>query len=132
MSDVRYNDRVTEHFERPRNVAVEALVPNAQLKRVSGEGGGIDSGVWIQFELLIDPQRIIDRVQFRAYGCPHTIALASWLTDELVGERLVERYTLDHDRLVGLFDLPAEKLRSVLVAEDALRACAHTLYAKDA
>lgn len=135
-----YNPRVIEHFEQPRNVWADpqdlasagsgSWSDDARAHRVTGEGGRVDSGVWITFQCEV-LQRVVRRARFRAYGCPHTIALASWLTERLVGETLVDRYTLDRQEIERTLGLPTEKLRSVLAAEDAVRACAKQLDAKE-
>ncbi len=113
-----YNDTVIQHFNQPRNAA-----PGPCQDSVCGEGGDVASGAWMEFQLRLSGARIT-RARFRAYGCPHTIALASWLTERLVGEKLTLDYELGKDEVVAVLDLPTEKMRSVLVAEDALRACA--------
>ena len=82
----------------------------------------------MEFQLDLSGQRI-QKARFRAYGCPHTIALASWLTARLVGEKLERNYALDKSEVVSVLGLPTEKMRSVLIAEDALRACADQLFA---
>lgn len=122
MSKVlEYNGTVVEHFNQPRNAA-----PGPCTDAICGEGGSAASGVWMEFQLKLR-QRRIQRARFRAYGCPHTIALASWLTGRLVGERLDCDYSLDKKEVASVLGLPAEKMRSVLIAEDALRACADKL-----
>lgn len=136
MLRTEYNDVVVDHFESPHNALPEqeSAVAGAQLAnctQVSGQGGSVSGGVWIAFELEIERQ-VISHARFRVYGCPHSIALASWLTERLVGEKLDSSYTLDQREIVSVLELPTEKMRSVLVAEDALRACAHQLESKEA
>lgn len=122
-----YNEQVIEHFEAPRNVATPADLAGSSPTLVSGEGGNEHSGVWIGFWLDVEGMTI-RQARFRAYGCPHTLAMASWLTERLVGEPLTSGYTLPKDEIVAALALPAEKLRSVLVAEDALRDCATQIH----
>ena len=125
MMNLNYNDIVVDHFNSPRNAA-----PGPCKDSTCGEGGSVSSGVWMEFQLGLDGRRI-QRARFRAYGCPHTIALASWLTERLVGEKLDQSYMLDKKEVVSVLDLPTEKMRSVLVAEDALRECARKLDSKE-
>lgn len=120
----QYNALVTELFDQPRNIASDQ---NELALR--GEGGSVPSGVWIEFQLEL-AQQIIQKAQFRAFGCPHTIALASWLTEQLVGQELTQDYSLDKEEITNVLELPVEKMRSVLVAEDALRACVKNLAAQ--
>lgn len=125
MMNLNYNDTVVDHFNRPRNAA-----PGPCRDATCGEGGSVSSGVWMEFQLGLDGRRI-QRARFRAYGCPHSIALASWLTERLVGEKLDQEYALDKKEVVSVLELPTEKMRSVLVAEDALRECARKLDRKE-
>lgn len=118
---LEYNKVVIDHFNQPRNAAGG---PDADY--ICGEGGSADKGAWVEFQLKLQKRRI-QQARFRAYGCPHTIALASWLTDRLVGEQLREDHVLDKKEVADVLGLPAEKMRSVLIAEDALRDCADKL-----
>ena len=115
---MQYNSLVERHFNAPEN-PVTAPCPAC----VTGRGGSVAHGTWIEFQLELDGDEI-DAARFRAYGCPHTIALASWLTTELRGMTLTADFALDKKRIVEEFELPAEKMAIVLVAEDALRDCA--------
>jgi NifU-like protein involved in Fe-S cluster formation len=117
-SSLEYNETVVDHFHQPRNAAEGPCRDS-----VCGEGGSAESGTWIEFQLQLDGARI-EKARFRAYGCPHTIALASWLTERLIGEKLTSGFAISKDEVVRVLGLPTEKMRSVLVAEDALRACA--------
>ena len=115
---LEYNRTVQDHFQRPRNAA-----PGPCQDSVCGEGGDASTGVWLEFQLKLDGD-VIRKARFRAYGCPHTIALASWLTEVLPGSELSRGIGIDVERVRQELDLPVEKTRSVLMAEDALRACA--------
>ncbi len=140
MASTIYNDTVVDHFEHPRNpwLECEGLSFGAQHgentrlnNRSCGQGGSVATGVWIAFELEME-RNVVVKARFRAYGCPHTVALASWLTERMVGERVDSSYTFDQQEIRSILDLPTEKLRSVLVAEDAIRACARQTECKEA
>ena len=111
-----YSAQVIEHFEHPRNVSAGPS-PTA----LTGRAGSLRSGSLIEFQVEMAGE-VIDRVTFRARGCPHTIAVASWLTGILPGQRLAETLPLGCERVADVLGLPAGKWHCVLTAEDALRA----------
>jgi len=113
-----YSALVEDHFRRPRNAAAGTC-----HESVSGVAGSVERGTWIEFQLRVNLDRRVSRARFRAYGCPHTIALASWLTEYLPGRALRANFALDRDHILEVLELPVEKSHCVLVAEDALRAC---------
>ncbi|MEM6639265.1 MAG: iron-sulfur cluster assembly scaffold protein [Pseudomonadota bacterium] len=136
-SDLTYNALVEDHFRHPRNPADGPCGRAGGSYKGPGEGavcgraGSVDRGAWIEFQLQIGADRSVVKAWFRAYGCPHTIALASWLTDYLPGRVLSDNFTLDRHVITEALELPVEKRSSVLVAEDALRACAAAVCGED-
>ncbi|NND65016.1 MAG: hypothetical protein HKM24_03530, partial [Gammaproteobacteria bacterium] len=58
-----------------------------------------------------------------AYGCPHLLALASWLTEHLIDQTIDLASSLDQTKISEALNMPKEKLNGVLIAEDALRRC---------
>lgn len=113
---MRYSEQVLEHFERPRNVA-EAATGRAAI----GRAGSEEAGAIVEFRLAQE-DGCVTRLAFRAWGCPHTIAVASWLTGQLTGRGIDELLPLDVDEIASALGVPPEKWHCVLVAEDALRA----------
>jgi NifU-like protein involved in Fe-S cluster formation len=112
-----YSSLVREHFERPR-LAGRLTGPGVRL----GSAGSTERGVWVEFSVRIAEGRVAD-ARFRAYGCPHTIAAASWVAQHLVGQPLAQAPEIDPLALGERLEAPAEKLGNLLVVEDALRAC---------
>jgi len=92
------------------------------VPHVRGEAGRESTGTRVRFLLrLAGPQ--VAEARFQAYGCPHTLAVASWLAGQLCGRRreaLVPGTPADWARQ---FEVPVAKLGRLLVIEDALRAC---------
>jgi cysteine desulfurase len=89
---------------------------------LTGEAGSRSQGTWVRFHLFIRG-RIVKDARFQTYGCPHTLAVAAWLTHRLVGTDLKAPRTgapADWAREMGV---PVEKLGRLLVVEDALQAC---------
>lgn len=115
---MNYSSIVMDHFEQPRNV-----MDSCAASDLSGRAGSKAAGLLVEFCLRVSDGRI-DHAAFRAWGCPHSIAVASWLTEQLPGSSLDEAQSLDLDAIARELELPAEKWRCVLTAEDALRAAA--------
>lgn len=111
-----YSDLVIEHFERPRNVAG----PETESSH-RGRAGTRAAGAIIEFYLDLAGDTVRTAF-FRAWGCPHTIAVASWLTEQLPQRRLSSLLPLDLAVVAEALGMPAVKWHCVLTAEDALRA----------
>ena len=116
---VDYSPEVQHRFETaPRHGRVLA----AQGERRTGGAGEIARGVRVEFEMRVRHGRVAE-CRFRAYGCPHVIAAASWVAEHAEGRALDELEWLQPRRLAELLEAPAHKLGSLLVVEDAYRAC---------
>jgi cysteine desulfurase len=89
---------------------------------IRGVAGSMADDAWVRFILKIEGEQVID-ARFQAYGCPHTLAIATWLTDELKGRT---RQALVPDGPIiwaQRWEVPAEKLGRLLIIEDALHDC---------
>ena len=89
---------------------------------VSGEAGGPGQETWVRFDLAVH-DGIVKDARFKAYGCPHTLAVASWLAAQLPGRHrkaLVPGVPVDWASAQAV---PVEKLGRLLVVEDALQQC---------
>ncbi|NNF61648.1 MAG: Fe-S cluster assembly scaffold IscU [Gammaproteobacteria bacterium] len=113
---MNYSELVIDHFEQPRNVLVDC-----REHSLHGTAGSKSAGRLVEFCLEVSGN-VIRHAGFRAWGCPYTIAVASWLTEQLPDRHVDEVQTLDLDAIAAELDLPAEKWHCVLIAEDALRA----------
>jgi nitrogen fixation protein NifU and related proteins len=118
-SAMRYSARVIEHFLQPRNSG--SLTPAPDV--IAASAGSSAQGVRFALSARIEGDRIICLRQ-QVYGCPHSIAAASWLSERLVG---VSRAALEQwgwREAADALDVPAEKRGRMLVLEDAVRALA--------
>lgn len=88
---------------------------------VSGEASALDRGAWVRFAARVDGGRFAD-FRFRAFGCPDTLAAASYVACRLRGAPLDAVQTLGAAVLARELDVPAEKRGRLLVLEDALQA----------
>lgn len=115
-----YSELTLRYFEAAAHAGT--LGPAA----ARGAGGSRAQGTWVQFDLQTEPTgpsaELIVAARFLAYGCPHTIAVASYVASAAPGR--VPSRTLPEpiQALRSRFDVPVEKLGRILVVEDAWRA----------
>ena len=88
---------------------------------VAGEAGSEEQGTRVRFQLR-SADGVVTEARFQAYGCPHTIAAASWLTEHLPGRPLDRALPMPILDLGLLLEVPTEKRGRLLVVEDALHA----------
>jgi len=87
-----------------------------------GRAGSKKRGVAVQLQCQLQGQNIM-AARFLAWGCPHSIAAASWLAEQLTGLSLDEASGIGAMEIAAALEVPADKLGSILVLEDALVAC---------
>lgn len=89
---------------------------------ISGEAGGPGQETWVRFHLAVADGTVKD-ARFQAYGCPHTLQVASWLVRQLPGRTPEQGVPGTPASWAEAVSAPVEKLGRLLVVEDALRAC---------
>lgn len=97
-----------------------------------GEAGSRSSGTWVRFDVRLTrgapaatrgaPAAAIDAVRFRAFGCPHVIAVAAWVAEQAAGRPPVASLPEPIETLRERFAVPIEKTGRLLIVEDAWRA----------
>jgi NifU-like protein involved in Fe-S cluster formation len=88
-----------------------------------GAAGDRAHGTWVQFDLQIDSRQV--RVaRFRAFACPHTIAVSAWLVEAVVGKAPQPSLPESVQALRDRFEVPVEKMGRLLIIEDAWLAAA--------
>lgn len=93
---------------------------DSRAREVSGRAGDIDQGAAVQMRFAIDGDRVAD-VRFRAFGCPHFIAAASWLTERLRGCGRDDLEHWDWREAATALDVPPVKFGRLLTLQDAVR-----------
>ncbi|HEV7714460.1 MAG TPA: aminotransferase class V-fold PLP-dependent enzyme, partial [Steroidobacteraceae bacterium] len=88
---------------------------------VSGEAGSVGEDAWVRFHLRVSGGNV-KAALFQAYGCPHTLAVTSWLSQQLPGRPRTDLVPGTPAAWLEAMDVPVEKLGRLLVIEDALRA----------
>ena len=91
--------------------------------QVVGEGGGPGQEVWVRFRLGVQAG-VVKSVLFKAYGCPHTLAVAAWVAERLRGRGRADLAPGTPAEWAQALAVPVEKLGRLLVVEDALADCA--------
>jgi NifU-like protein involved in Fe-S cluster formation len=114
-----YSAAVVDHFDRPRNVG--RLGPASDV--ISGRAGRREQGVEFVVSARVAGERICE-VRFESYGCPHSIAAASWLSERLAGSARSDLQAWSWREAAAALDIPAEKRGRLLILEDAIRALA--------
>ncbi len=89
---------------------------------LTAEAGGPGEETWVRFHLTVEGG-IVKAARFKAYGCPHTLAVTDSLTQRLRGRRRVDGPPGTPAIWSKELSVPVEKLGRLLVVEDALLAC---------
>ena len=117
--DPTYSAAVIDHFDRPRNAGRHEPADDV----VTGSAGRREQGVQFVLSARVAADRIV-AARFEAYGCPHCIAAASWLSEHLAGRSLAELRGWSWREAAQALQIPAEKRGRLLILEDAARAMA--------
>ena len=88
----------------------------------TGEAGGPSQETWVRFHLTAG-SGIVKAARFKAYGCPHTLAVVDWLTRRLPGRTRDDGPPGTPALWAEELSVPVERLGRLLVVEDALLAC---------
>ena len=118
---MRYSELTRRYFE-----SAPAAGTLSGVDVASGAAGGRAQGAWVQFHLRVEragtERARIAEARFLAFGCPHVIAVAAWVAEQVVGRPPGPALPRTPEALRQLFDVPVEKLGRLLIVEDAWRA----------
>ena len=90
---------------------------------VCGVAGDAEQGARVRFEFRVEGGRVLE-ARFRAFGCPHFIACASWLTDRLRGAGRADLEAWDWREAAEALEVPPAKFGRLLTLQDAVREAA--------
>jgi cysteine desulfurase len=90
--------------------------------QLTGEAGGPGQETWVRFHLSVE-DGIVRAARFKAYGCPHTLTVADWLTRRLIGRTRDDGPPGTPASWAEALSVPVERLGRLLVIEDALLSC---------
>jgi NifU-like protein involved in Fe-S cluster formation len=85
-----------------------------------GRAGEREQGVEVQLVCAVAAGRVT-AARFRAYGCPHVIAAASWLTERVQGADRENLLAWDWREAAAALEVPPAKFGRLLTLQDALR-----------
>ncbi len=89
---------------------------------LTGEAGGPGQDAWVRFRLTVADDTV-KAARFKAYGCPHTVNVAQWLTEQLPGRKYDQGVPGKPANWAEILGVPVDRLGRLLVVEDALLAC---------
>ncbi|MHB8813297.1 MAG: cysteine desulfurase family protein [Steroidobacteraceae bacterium] len=89
----------------------------------TGEAGGPGQEAWVRFTLEVR-DGLVKSALFKAYGCPHTLAVTAWVAEQLRGRSRTDLAPGAPAEWAEALAVPVEKLGRLLVVEDALANCA--------
>ena len=98
------------------------LAATTDAVTLTGEAGGPSRETWVRFHLTA-ASGIVKAARFKAYGCPHTLAVVDWLTRRLPGRTRDDGPPGTPALWAEELSVPVERLGRLLVVEDALLAC---------
>jgi NifU-like protein involved in Fe-S cluster formation len=90
---------------------------------VAARAGDREQGAEIVLTGRVERGRLVD-LHFRAYGCPHVLAAASWLTERLRGADRAALEGWDWREAAAALEVPPAKFGRLLTLQDAVRGMA--------
>ena len=116
-----YSETFLDHYRRPRNTG-DLDEPDAVAIVHNDVCGDV-----LRLAIMAEPagetaRRRIIAVRFKAYGCAATIAVASVISEMVVGKRVGEIEEIGNDDVVAALDgLPPGRIHAVALGRAALR-----------
>lgn len=89
----------------------------------AGRAGDREQGTEVVLECRIVDGRVAE-ARFQAFGCPHVIASAAWLTERLAGAARGDLLAWDWREAATALEVPPAKFGRLLTLQDAVRAVA--------
>ena len=115
-------DAIRREVTRLRTLS-PASEPGVVAGEAVGEAGGPGEEVWVRFRLRVQGGAVKSAL-FKAYGCPHTLAVTAWVAERLRGRGRADLAPGTPAEWADALAVPVEKLGRLLVIEDALADCA--------
>ena len=114
-----YSDKVTDHYENPRNVgSFEKDDPTVG----TGMVGAPACGDVMKLQIKVDTDGIITDARFKTYGCGSAIASSSLITELVKGMSLDQASSIKNSDIAQELALPPVKIHCSILAEDAIKA----------
>ena len=115
-ADPRYSPEVLRRFKELSGVG--HLPPGPGV--IHGVAGDREQGAEIELDARVADGRIAE-ARFLAFGCPHLLAAASWLTEAMAGFDLRQLDAWDWQEAARTLEIPPAKYARLLTLHDAAR-----------
>jgi len=86
-----------------------------------GRAGDREHGTEVVFAVRIERNRVAE-ARFQAFGCPHVLAAASWVTEAALGQDRGQLAAWDWQEAARELGVPPAKFGRLLTLQDAIRA----------
>jgi NifU-like protein involved in Fe-S cluster formation len=117
--DPRYGDEVRRRMASLAGAGRLDPAPDVAI----GRAGDREQGAEVVLYCRLAGGRVTG-AWFQAFGCPHLLAAASWLTERLRGAGRGELEAWDWREVAAVLDVPPAKFGRLLTLQDAVRAVA--------
>jgi nitrogen fixation protein NifU and related proteins len=114
--DPRYSPEVLRRFEELSGVGQLPHSPDV----IHGAAGDREQGAEVELDARLAGPHIAE-ARFLAFGCPHVIAAASWLTEAMVGFDREQLGAWDWQEAARALAIPPAKFARLLTLQDAAR-----------
>jgi cysteine desulfurase len=115
--DPRYVAEVRRRFE---GLAGWGTLP-ASAATTTGQAGNREHGAEVEVALQLERGQIVE-ARFRAFGCPHLLAAASWAMERITGLAAEQAAAWDWAEAARALDVPPAKFGRLITLQDAIRA----------
>lgn len=115
-ADPRYGPEVRRRFDSLPGAGDLPAARNV----VTTRAGDRELGAEVVLGLRVESGHAAE-VRFRAFGCPHLIAAASWITDRLRGAARDDFANWDWREAAEALEVPPAKFGRLLTLQDAVR-----------
>jgi nitrogen fixation NifU-like protein len=116
---MKYDDKVMEHYEHPRNVgALDKADPNVG----TGLVGAPACGDVMKLQVRINDEGVIEDAKFKTFGCGSAIASSSLATEWVKGRTVDQALEIRNTDIARELSLPPIKIHCSVLAEDAIKA----------
>lgn len=113
-----YNDKVLEHYEKPRNVG---SMDKNDLHVGTGMVGAPACGDVMKLQIRVNDEGVIDDAKFKTFGCGSAIASSSLVTEWIKGKTIDQALSIKNKDIAEELALPPVKIHCSVLAEDAIR-----------
>ena len=114
-----YGDKVTDHFNNPRNVG---SMDKNSVHVGTGIVGAPECGDVLKLQIEVDGDGKIVDAKFKTFGCGSAIAASSLATEWLKGRTVDTATAIKNTDIASELSLPPVKIHCSVLAEDAIKA----------